>query len=75
VWCRLFLDFVSEWNAGRLDAQLYRDGGDAGLQHAADGLARTAHAWGVKLDDSERLRLESLRDDVVTDTFAKKTGR
>ena len=68
-----FRDFVAAWNAGVVDAVLYASD-DRAVQAAADAAGpRTAYSWGfaAALKPDDRLRLDSVRDDVAGETLVR----
>mmetsp|Transcript_2675 Transcript_2675/g.6821 ORF Transcript_2675/g.6821 Transcript_2675/m.6821 type:complete len:208 (-) Transcript_2675:231-854(-) len=65
---KLFKLFGSQWNAGKLAGRYYAPGGIPETQLAA--AQRTRHKWAFadKLNDAEKLKLESMKDTVDTQT-------
>ena len=60
--------FMPAWNAGMLEARFY---GDArALADATETLARTSHAWGIKLSEGEASALDRARDGVTAAAYA-----
>eukprot|EP00302_Diacronema_sp_CCMP2436_P010887 CAMPEP_0179896494 /NCGR_PEP_ID=MMETSP0982-20121206/36447_1 /TAXON_ID=483367 /ORGANISM="non described non described, Strain CCMP 2436" /LENGTH=408 /DNA_ID=CAMNT_0021793351 /DNA_START=262 /DNA_END=1489 /DNA_ORIENTATION=+ len=67
---KLFKLFGSQWNAGKLAGRYYAPGGIPETQLAA--AQRTRHKWAFadKLNDAEKLKLESMKDTVDTQRAA-----
>jgi len=63
---RRFAEFVQAWNAGTLPQKFYK-GMDASTVSAS---ALTKHKWGFasKMSESEKLALESMKDEIDTST-------
>ncbi|KAF0701252.1 Aste57867_8246 [Aphanomyces stellatus] len=59
-----FGKFVHKWNGGKLDSMYYTKI----PQHILEGIQRTKHKWGLKMNETERLELASTKDTVDIST-------